>query len=130
KVVMRDCRADVAYNPVFNLTRGPVPQDAFYEVTILSPAKEVTPTDRTSLGTLAGDHCTFIVHDGTTRPLPEDAAVLTCGGRKALTHSTVVNHTDAKVILTRRARNNVVRSRGPVEDHGKGNTVTRIDRPR
>ncbi len=126
KVVMRNCRADIAYNPVFNLTRGPVPEDAFYEVTILSPAEGVKPTDRTSLGRIAGDRCTFIFHDGTSRPLPEEVNVLTCGGKKGLKNSTVVNHTAAKVILTGRTRNNVIRSRGPVLDQGKDNTVIRI----
>ncbi|MHC4284414.1 MAG: hypothetical protein ACYSWZ_15790 [Planctomycetota bacterium] len=48
KVVMKNCRGDIAYNPLFNLTRGAVPKDAFYEVTILSPAEGVRPTARSA----------------------------------------------------------------------------------
>jgi len=126
KVVMKDCRSDVAYNPVFNLTRGPVPQDAFYEITILSPAEGVEPTARTSLGTICGRRCTFIVHDGTTRPLPDEANRLHGGGRKGLVDSTIINHTSATLILNKRVRGCLVESAGPVEDHGTNNTIRRI----
>lgn len=126
KVVMKDCRVDVAYNPVFNLTRGETPQDAFYEVTILSPAEGVAPTPRTNLGVICGDRCTFILHDGTTRPLPPEANRLRCGGEKGLTDSTVKNYTTATLVLNERVRNCVVESVGPVEDHGKDNRVVRI----
>jgi len=127
KVVMKNCRGDIAYSPLFNLTRGPVPRNAFYEVTILSPAEGVQPTSRTSLGTICGDHCTFIFHDGTTRPLPRQVNRLDCGGKKGLTNSTVTNHTMATLILNERVRKCVVRSVGPVEDHGEQNTVIRIE---
>jgi len=126
KVVMKNCRSDVAYNPVFNLTRGPVPQDAFYEVTILSPAEGVEPTVRTSLGKLCGQRCKFIFHDGTTRPLPDAANHLHCGGKKGLVDSTVINHTSATLILNERVRGCTIESVGPVEDHGRDNTIRRI----
>jgi hypothetical protein len=126
KVAMTNCRADLAYNPVFNLTRGDIPKNAFYELTILSPAPDVRPTPRTSLGTICGDHCTFILHDGTTRPLPTEYNRLTCGGRLPLIDSTVINNTPAAIILTSRTRNCTVRSIGLVEDHGKNNTVTKL----
>ena len=126
KVVMENCRGDIAYNPLFNLTRGPLPKHAFYEVTILSPAKGAQPTARTSLGTICGDRCTFILHDGTTRPLPREVNRLNCGGKKGLTNSTVTNHTMARLILNERVRNCAIRSVGPVEDRGKQNTVTTI----
>ena len=126
KVVMRNCRGDIAYHPLFNLTRGPVPKDAFYEVTILSPAEGVQPTVRTSLGTLCGDRSTFIFHDGTTRPLPSEVNYVNCGGKKGLTHSTVTNYTTAKVVLNERVRYCTIRSVGPVEDHGTQNTIVKI----
>ncbi len=127
KIVMRNCRGDIAYNPLFNLTRGPVPKDAFYEVTILSPAKGVQPTARTSLGKICGDRCTFIFREGTTRPLPGAVNRLHCGGKKGLRDSTVTNYTTARLILDERVRNCIIQSVGPVEDRGEGNTVTKID---
>jgi hypothetical protein len=127
KVVMKNCRGDIAYNPLFNLTRGAVPKDAFYEVTILSPAEGIQPTARTSLGTICGDHCTFIFHDGTTRPLPSQVNRLSCGGRKGLINSTVTNYTTARLILNERVRNCVIKSVGPVEGHGRGNTIIKIE---
>jgi len=129
KVVMKNCRGDIAYHPLFNLTRGPVPKDALYEVTILSPAEGVQPTARTSLGTICGDRCTFVLHDGTTRPLPSEANYLTCGGKKDLKDSTVINYTTARLILTERVRRCVVKSVGAVEDQGQRNTVIRIEPP-
>jgi hypothetical protein len=127
KVVMKNCRGDIAYNPLFNLTRGPVPRHAFYEVTILSPAEGIQPTARTSLGVICGDHCTFIFHDGTTRPLPEQVNRLECGGRKGLTNSTVTNHTTARLILNERVRKCVIRSVGPVDDGGEQNTIIKLE---
>ncbi|MCP4645045.1 MAG: hypothetical protein GY851_31675 [bacterium] len=127
KVVMKNCRGDIAYNPLFNLTRGPNPKDAFFEVTILSPAEGITPTARTSLGTICGDHCTFIFHDGTTRPIPEEVNRVHCGGKKGLIDSTVTNYTPARLILNERVTNCVIKSVGPVEDGGTGNTVVRLE---
>ena len=126
KVVMKNCRGDIAYNPLFNLTRGPIPKDAFYEITILSPVEGVQPTVRTSLGIICGDHCTFIFHDGTTRPLPPEVNRVSCGGKKGLVDSTVTNYTQARLVLNERVRNCVIKSVGPVEDHGKGNTIIPI----
>jgi len=126
KVVMKNCKADLAYNPVFNLTRGDIPKDAFYEVTILNPAEGVKPTPRTSLGRICGDGCTFTLHDGTTRPLPEKHNVLQCGGWKPLTDSSVTNYTSAKLILEGNVRGCTIKSFGPVVDKGKGNTVVKI----
>jgi hypothetical protein len=113
---------------LFNLTRGAVPKNAFYEVTILSPAESVEPTARTCLGTICGDNCTFIFRDGTTRPLPTKVNRLVCGGKKHLVNSTVTNYTHATVVLTERVRNCVIKSAGPVEDHGKQNSITQIRR--
>ncbi len=127
KVVMKDCRGDVAYSPLFNLTRGPVPKDAFYEVTVLSPAPGVQPTERTSLGTICGERCTFVLHDGTTRPLPREANRLVCGGRQGLTGSTVTNYTTATLVLERNVRGCRIRSVGPVEDGWERNDVVRIE---
>jgi len=126
KVVMKNCRGDIAYNPLFNLTRGAVPKDGFYEVTILSPAEGVQPTARTSLGAICGENCTFILHDGTTRALAKEVNVLSCGGKKGLKDSAVTNYTTAKLILNERVRNCTIKSVGPVEDGGSGNTVIRI----
>lgn len=126
RVVVKNCRADVAYNPLFNLTRGEVPKNAFYEVTILSPAEGVKPTPRSNLGVICGEHCTFILRDGTTRPLPAQVNVLRCGGKKGLTDSIVKNPTPAKLLLNERVRNCVIESVGPVEDRGTGNRITRI----
>ncbi|MCO6042551.1 hypothetical protein NG895_01395 [Aeoliella sp. ICT_H6.2] len=127
KVELRNCRADVAYNPVFNLTRGATPKDAFYEVTILSPAEGVKPTPRSSLGTICGERCTFILHDGTTRPLPAEANQLHCGGNKGLANSTVKNYTSARLLLSERVRDCTIESVGPVDDRGAGNRVMRIE---
>jgi|GEM_PF-1437735 len=126
KVVMRRCRGDVAYSPLFNLTRGPVPKDALYEVTVLSPAPGVQATPSAGLGTICGDRCTFILHDGTTRPAPPSANRLVCGGRHGLTGSTVTNYTTATLVLERNVRDCRIRSVGPVEDRGERNEVTRI----
>jgi len=126
RVAMKNCRSDVAYSPVFNLTRGDVPKDAFYEVTILSPAEGVRPTVRTSLGMICGERCTFILHDGTTRPLPREVNRLDCGGRQGLRDSTVINYTPARLILNERVSGCVIKSVGPVEDHGQENTIFSI----
>lgn len=126
KVVMKDCRGDIAYSPLFNLTRGPIPKGAFYEVTILNPAAGIRPTARTSLGTICGDNCTFVLHDGTTRPLPRKVNVLNCGDKHELKNSTVTNYTKARVILNKHVSNCVIKSVGPVENNGKDNTVIKI----
>jgi hypothetical protein len=128
RVVMNNCRGDVAYSPLFNLTRGPLPKNASYEATVLSPAHGVRPTTRASLGTICGDRCTFILHDGTTRPLPREANRLNCGGSEALTNSTVTNHTTAELILNKNVRNCRIECVGPVVDRGEGNNVIRIAR--
>jgi len=130
KVVMRNCRADVAYSPVFNLTRGALPHGASYEVTILNPQPGVSLTSRASLGTICGEGCTFILHDGTTRSLPPAANRLVCGGKKPLTDSLVVNYTTAKLILEKNVRNCTIRTAGPVEDRGVNNRIFRIARKR
>jgi len=127
KVVMKNCRGDITYSPFFNLTRGDVPKDAFYEVTILSPSEDVKPTARTSLGTICGDNCTFIFHDGTIRPLPMQVNRLNCGGRKGLRNSAVTNYTRAELILNERVQNCIIKSVGPVEDHGRQNTIIKIE---
>jgi len=127
KVVMKNCYSDVAYNPVFNLTRGDCPKNAFYELTILSPAEGVKLTSRSSLGVICGDACTFILHDGTTRPLPPEVNYLVCGQRFPLVNSSVTNETTAKLILNKNVSYCVIKSHGPVEDHGRNNTVVKIN---
>jgi hypothetical protein len=119
-------RGNVAYHPLLNLTRGEVPRDAFYEVRVLSPAEGVRPTTQSSLGTICGDRCTFIFHDGTTCPLPEEANRLQCGGKRGLTNSTVTNYTAAQLMLSERLRNCVINSVGPVEDRGRENSIIQI----
>jgi hypothetical protein len=129
KVTVRNCRGDVAYNPLLFLWRGPVPEKATYEFTILSPAEGVQPTERSMLGYICGTNCTFVIRDGTTRPLPEAANRLECGivrTKRPLVDSDVTNYTTATVVLNRNVSNCTIHSVGPVEDHGKGNTVTRI----
>lgn len=126
KTVVKNCSADVAYNPVFNLTRGGKPEDAIYEVTILSPEQGVKPTPRSSLGQICGANCTFILKDGATRPIPQEANRLMCGGRRGLTNSTVKNYTAAKLILDHRVRGCRIESVGPVEDGGEDNEIVRV----
>ena len=126
RIVMKDCKGDVAYNPLFNLTRGDLPKDAAYEVTVLNPPEGSKPTPRSSLGKICGTKCTFIIKDGTTRPLPEEANYLICGGDKELTDSTVDNQTTAKLILQKNVRNCTIYSKGPVEDNGSGNKVMQV----
>ncbi len=123
RILMKNCRVDVAYNPVFNLTRGPLPKNAHYEVTFLSPPLGAKATPRTSLGMICGDECSFIFHEDLERPLPDTIYWLDCGGKKGLTHSTITNHSNARLILNERVRHCIIRSRGPVEDHGVGNKV-------
>ncbi|MEN8662924.1 MAG: hypothetical protein ABF330_10590 [Lentimonas sp.] len=126
KTIMKNCFADVAYNPVFNLTRGDTPTDAFYEVTILSPRSDVEFTERSSLGIICGDDSEFILHDGTTTPLPDEVNKLICGGRKGMRNSTITNYTTAELTLERNVHNCRVKSVGPVIDHGTGNRVSKI----
>lgn len=126
KVVMKNCKADLAYNPIFNLTRGDIPKGGFYEVTILNPAEGVQPTPRTSLGRICGDSCTFILRDGTARPLPEECNVLQLGGWKPLVNSRVVNHTAAKLIIGKNVRGCTIESVGPVENGSVANSIKRI----
>lgn len=129
KTVMKNCFADVAYNPVFNLTRGDTPTDAFYEVTILSPRPGTIPTERSSLGIICGDDSTFILHDGTTTPLPDEVNKLICGGRKGMNGSTITNYTTATLILESNVRDCRIKSVGPVIDKGKDNRVSKIQAP-
>lgn len=126
KTIMKNCFADVAYNPVFNLTRGDTPKDAFYEVTILSPRADVEFTERSSLGIICGDDSTFILHDGTTTPLPKEVNKLICGGRKGMKNSTITNYTTAELTLDSNVYNCRVKSVGPVIDNGTGNRITKI----
>jgi hypothetical protein len=108
--MMKNCRSDIAYNPLFNLSRGAVPKDAFFGITLLSPAEGVEPTARASPGTICGDNCTLIFHDGMERPLAP-AVTLVCGGKKKLVNSKVTNYTKATLVLTERVRNCAIRRR-------------------
>ena len=125
KVLMENCRADLAYNPIFNLTRGGLPRNSTYELTLLDPAEGAQSTPRTSIGTICGIGCTFILHDGTTRPLPDQYNRLICGGKQKLENSKIINHSAARLILMKNVRNCTVESRGPVEDHGRDNRIIR-----
>ncbi len=130
RVVMRDCAGDVVYSPLFNLTRGTVPHNSIFEVTVLPPRKGIEPTDGTNLGRptdlgrIAGNNCTFIFHHGG--PLPEKVSRARLGDKKPLVNSRVINHTPATLVLTKRVRNCTIQSIGPVEDHGKNNTISTI----
>jgi hypothetical protein len=127
KVLMENCKSDLAYNPVFNLTRGELTENATYDVTILSPAKGTPITPRSSLGIITGKDCKFILRDGTTRPLPDEVNFLNCGHpRRELTNSTIENYTTAKLILNDNVTNCHIRSIGPVEDNGRNNKITVI----
>ena len=128
EIVMKNCHGDVAYNPLFNLTRGDLPKNATYEVTVLSPPEGSKPTPRSSLGKICGNKCQFVFKDGTTRPLPEQANYLICGGDQELTNSTIDNQTTAKLILMKNVRNCTIRSIGPVEDNGSRNKVEIIEK--
>ncbi|MDF7797975.1 hypothetical protein P4C99_00770 [Pontiellaceae bacterium B1224] len=127
KVIMKNCSADPSYNPIFNLTRGDLPYKAEYELTVLDPPEGFKPAPRSSLGIICGDRCTFIFRDGTTRPLPEEINVLTCGGKKPLEDSTIENYTTAKLILESNVRNCKIKSIGPVEDRGRSNRITQLE---
>jgi hypothetical protein len=129
KVTVTNCRGDVAYNPLLFLWRGPLPQNATYDFTILSPAEGVQPTERSMLGYICGKACTFVIRDGTTRPLPETANRLECGivrTKRPLVDSEVTNYTTATIVLNQNVSNCTIRSVGSVEDHGTGNMVLRI----
>ncbi|MDP4878800.1 MAG: hypothetical protein NWR36_02850, partial [Opitutales bacterium] len=127
KITVKNCYSDVAYNPVFGT--GPEPAvGGFFEVTILSPADGVEFTPNSGLGNIAGIDCTFILHDGTTKPLPERINVLTCGGKQPLTNSTLINFTPARIILENNATGCTIHSVGPVEDKGQNNTVIQLPR--
>lgn len=127
KIVMKNCRSDVAYNPVLNLTRGDLPENAEYELTLLSP-EGVAFTSQSGLGVICGKKCTFIFRDTLKRPLPEEVNVVICGGKQELTDSTVENHTTAKLVLEANVRNCDIRSVGPVEDKGKGNRIVKLEK--
>ena len=133
RVIMRDCRGDVAYSPLFNLTRGGTPRNSVYEVTVMPPRKDVEPTDGTNLGRptdrgrLAGRECTFIFHKGGDRPLPQKVRRVRVGQDKPVIDSKLINHTCAKLILSEQVRNCTIKSVGPVEDRGQDNTVIRLE---
>lgn len=127
KISMKNCYSDVAHNPVFNLTRWNNPQEAHYEITLLSPPKGTEPTAKTSLGKICGEDCTFIIREDLKRPLPDKVNYLICGGDKELVNSSIENHTKAKLILEKNVKNCKILSLGPVEDNGRNNQVTRIN---
>jgi len=133
RVVMRDCRGDIAYSPLFNLTRDGLPQNSMYEVTVFPPGEGVEDTDGTNLGRptdfgrICGKNTTFIFHKGGDRPLPEKVRRVRVGHDKPLIDSKVINDTKAKLHLSKQVRHCTIQSVGPVEDNGKNNTVLRID---
>lgn len=128
KVVMKNCFSDVAYSPVFKMSRGDMPFRASYEITMQGPANDVQATERTSLGTICGERCKFIIRADPTRPILPNVNYLECGGflNKSLIDSTVTNYSTAKLILTDRTRNCRIKSIGPVEDNGKDNKIVRL----
>lgn len=125
-VILKNCKSDLAYNPIFNLTRGEVPTDAHYEIAVLSPREGIEPTERTSLGTICGLRSTFILRDGMTRPVPHEAYRLNCGGPHGLTQSLIRNYTKATLVLDKQVRDCRIESVGEVEDHGERNRVTQV----
>lgn len=133
RVVMRNCGGDVAYSPLFNLTRDGVPQNSFYEVTVKAPREGVEPTEGTNLGRptdvghLCGESSIFVLHADGERPLPEKVRRIRVGGKKPFVDSKLTNHTTAKVVLGNKVRNSTIESVGPVEDNGKNNTVVQLD---
>lgn len=127
KVIMKNCKSDVAYNPVFNLTRGDMPKDAFFELTIIDPPEGSITMERSGLGIICGDECEFILHDGTTRPLPPSANRLECGGKHGLKDSKVTNYTTATLVLGSNVENCEIISVGPVKDYGRRNQVTQVN---
>ena len=127
KAIMKNCHADLAYNPVFNFTRGELPVRNRYEITIHDPPSGSSPTPRTGLGIICGDQCRFMIHDATTKPLPQGLDRLVCGDRdRPLTHSKVTNETMATVVLEENVEDCVIYSRGPVVDQGQRNRVVKI----
>lgn len=129
KVIMKNCSSDGAYNPVFNLTRGAVPEDAFFELTLVDPPEGAITTERSGLGIISGDDCEFIFHDGTTRPRPESANRLLCGGKHGLRDSKVTNYTTATLVLGPNVQNCRIKSVGAVEDNGYRNRVSALKAP-
>jgi len=124
---MKDCHADLAYNPVFNFNRGELPVGNKYEITLHDPPENTSPTPRTGLGTICGDKCRFEILDATTNPLPKGFDRLTCGNKKRpLTNSKVINRTSATVVLDSSAKNCIVHSVGPVINQGRGNRIVKI----
>ena len=126
KTVLKDCVADIAYNPIFNLTRGELPYEAFYEITVINSAEGTRYTPRTGLGTICGEKSTFIFHDGTTRRIPSKAFMLTAGGKKPLIDSTVTNYTKADIVLEKNVKNCTIRTAGRVIDRGQNNKIIKI----
>ncbi|MDP4645136.1 MAG: hypothetical protein NWS71_11910, partial [Opitutales bacterium] len=78
---------------------------------------------------ICGDDSTFILHDGTTTPLPDEINKLICGGRKGMNGSTITNYTTATLILESNVRDCRIESVGPVIDKGKDNRVSKIRAP-
>ncbi|MGJ8677749.1 MAG: hypothetical protein ACSHX0_09550 [Akkermansiaceae bacterium] len=126
KIIMKNCRSDVAYNPVFNLTRGEIPSNANYEITLLSPPEGAEPTARTNLGIICGEQCHFTLREDLQRPLAEKVNFLTCGGRNKLVHSQIDNYTKAKLVLEKNVMNCTIQSIGPVEDKGGNNKIIQL----
>ena len=124
RVLLRNCESDTAYSNIFNLTRGSIPTEAVYEVNIVSPPEGARPTEEATLGKICGRGCKFYLTQSTKNALPPHAAHLICGSNHGLKNSLVVNRTPAKLTLKGSVRNCRIKSLGPVEDNGKGNTVT------
>jgi len=133
RVTMQNCRADVAYSPLFNLTRGALPHNSVYEVTVLPPRPGVEVTEGTNLGRptdlgrLCGRNTTFIFHKGGEQPLPEKILRIRLGDGKPLVDSKVINNTPARIVLSNKVRNCTIKSLSPVEDHGQNNTIIQLD---
>jgi len=126
RIIMKDCKSDVSYNPVLNLTRGEIPYKGVYEMTLIDPPAGSQTTERSGLGKICGENCTFIFHNGTTRPLPEESKVLICGENQALKNSTIRNLTPIKLVLEKNVTDCTIESVGPVEDKGKNNTIRKV----
>ena len=133
RTIVRNCRGDIAYSPLFNLTRAGMPRDSVYEMTVLPPREGVTVTDGTNLGRptdfgkICGKNTTFIFRKGGDRPLPEKVQRVRLGHGKPLVNSKVLNYTNATLKLTDKVRNCTIRSVGPVKGSGKNNDISRLN---
>ena len=127
KVTATGIRVDNTYRPAFYLRRGPIPENSNYEVTIMGHPTKRLKSKYYDLGFICGKNCTFSLKKGPGKLLPKEANILQCGDEKRpLTDSSIINRTNAKIILSKYTENCKVESVGPVEDKGKNNTIIKL----